>query len=172
MESLPSPEPAPGEALALLLNHAIALADRPDADKITGPHALAGETLSKVFGVNATALTESLATVATEISAGTLTGLEGTLASQAATLNGLFHILTRHTFKEPRSPEEISLFLKLALHAQAQSTRALEVLATIKQGPRVVIAGQLNSAHQQIVNNTVPGVPRVPPSTPEAHEHR
>ena len=150
----PSPNPpAPGESLALILSRALAVAERPEADKITGAHTLAGETLAIVFGVSAAALTESLATAAADISGGNLTGLEGTLASQAATLNGLFHLLTRHTFREPRGMDEISTFLKLAFRAQAQSTRALEVLATIKQGPRVIVAGQLNTAHQQVVNN-------------------
>ena len=161
-ELLPlSPAPASddqtaGESLALMLSSALAVARRPEADKITNPHAQAAKTLATVFSGDATALTESLTAAATEISGGSLTGIESTLASQAATLDALFHLITRHAFKEPLTPADLSTYLKLALRSQAQSTRALEVLANIKQGPRVVIAGQLNTASQQVVQNCLP----------------
>ena len=45
--------------------------------------------------------------------------------------------------------------MRLALKAQAQCTRTLEVLAAIKNPP-VVIAKQANIAQQQQVNNGIP----------------
>ncbi len=50
-------------------------------------------------------------------------------------------------------------YMRLALRAQAQSTRTLEVLATVKNPP-VVFAKQANIAQQQQVNNG-PAVPAV-----------
>jgi type II secretory pathway component PulJ len=82
------------------------------------------------------------------------------LASQAATLDTLFHHLTQLAFRDPRTTDEFSAYLKLALRAQAQSANALAAVAEIKQGPRVVVAKQLNAAHQQVVNNVVEGASR------------
>jgi hypothetical protein len=160
--SIPAADPAPADALTQVYSLAIAIAERAEADKVVGPHTLAGETLGKCFGLSPVALTESLEAAAAQIGNGSLTGVEGTLASQGVVLNALFNLLTKHAFKEPRTAEELSAYLKLALRAQAQSASALSALAEIKQGPRVVVTKQLNAAHQQIVNNAAAGeTPRV-----------
>lgn len=154
LPALPEAAPASAEDIfALALSRALALADAPSADRITSPHALAATTLGKIFSLDTGALAQSLEASAREISGGTLTGLEGTLASQAATLNALFHRLTQFTFQEPRSTDDFTAHLKLALRAQHQSAAALAALAEIKQGPRVLVARQINAAQQQIVQN-------------------
>jgi hypothetical protein len=158
--SIPAANPAPAGALTQVYSLAIAIAERAEADKVVGPHTLAGETLGTCFGLSPATLTESLKSAATEIVKGSLTGVEGTLASQGVVLNALFNLLTKHAFKEPRTAEELSTFMKLALRAQAQSAHALAALAEIKQGPRVVVTKQLNAAHQQVVNNVSDGAPQ------------
>lgn len=126
---------------------------QPRADELTGPHRHAAETLGKVFNLEPDALMISLAASAAAINGGSLSGLEGTLATQATTLNALFHRLTQVSMEKPRSAEEFATYFKLALRAQAQSAKALEILGDLKQGPRVVITGQLNTANQQVVHN-------------------
>ncbi len=158
MEHKPTPEsdgadPSLSPTILSALKAALAVADQPRAELITSPHHLAAETMGKVFGVDPDALSQSLQTSAEAIHGGSLAGVEGTLASQATTLNSLFHRLAQFAFNGSCSLDVFSGHMKLALRAQAQSAKALEMLANIKQGPRLVIAGQLNAAHQQIVNN-------------------
>ena len=88
-----------------------------------------------------------------QVNQGDLTGVEATLESQATVLNYLFHQTAQLACGYKFSSETFERTFRLALRAQAQSARTLEILANIKQGPRVVFAQQLNAAHQQIVNN-------------------
>lgn len=152
-ESLPPEAPSTMAMIAAELREILATESLPKAERITGPHALAAETLGKLFSVDKGALEQSLEAAALEINGGSLTGVEGTLASQAATLNGIFHQITQFVFAEARTADDFSTYLKLALRAQSQCASALEILANTKQGPRVIIAKQLNAANQQVVNN-------------------
>ena len=88
-----------------------------------------------------------------QVNQGNLTGLEATLESQSIVLNYLFHQTAQLACGYKFASETFERTFRLALRAQAQSARTLEILANIKQGPRVVFAQQLNAAHQQIVNN-------------------
>lgn len=141
------------ETFAELVRLALAAGNQPKVEKITSPFALAGQTLGNLFSLDASSISEKLEASAKAISGGQLEGVEGTLATQAATLNALFHHLTQYSTKERRTMEDFSGYMKLALKAQAQSAHALEVLGNMKQGPRVVVTRQLNAANQQVVNN-------------------
>lgn len=80
---------------------------------------------------------------------------ESTLVSQAATLNTLFHVLTqRATWNLGEHIQAAEIYLRLALKAQAQCARTIEVLQEIKN-PRPVVINQANVAAQQIVQNGV-----------------
>lgn len=124
-----------------------------EAERTTSPHGLAAQTLGKLFGADARALEENMAEAAKAINGGSLIGVEGVLSSQAIALNAMFHRLTQTACEKPRTPDEFAVWFKIALRAQAQSANALEMLANMKQGPRVVVTGQLNAANQQVVNN-------------------
>ncbi len=87
---------------------------------------------------------------------GNLGRVEWMLLSQATALQSLFSRLVERGMKAELLPHFES-FMRLALRAQAQSTRTLEVLATVKNPP-VVFAKQANIAQQQQVNNG-PAVP-------------
>ena len=89
---------------------------------------------------------------------GNLGRVEWMLLSQATALQSLFSRLVERGMKAELLPHFES-FMRLALRAQAQSTRTLEVLATVKNPP-VVFAKQANIAQQQQVNNG-PAVPAV-----------
>lgn len=76
---------------------------------------------------------------------------EAMLINQAVALQSLFaRLVERGMSADLLDPYEVHM--RLALRAQAQCTRTLEVLAAIKNPP-VVIAKQANIAHQQQVNN-------------------
>jgi hypothetical protein len=80
-------------------------------------------------------------------------GSEATLISQAATLNTLFHVLTqRASWNLGEHVQAAEIYLRLALKAQAQCARTLEMLQEMKN-PRPVVINQANVAAQQIVQN-------------------
>lgn len=79
---------------------------------------------------------------------------EGMLINQAVALQSLFARLVERGMVQDCMPN-LEGFMRLALRAQAQCTRTLEVLSAIKNPP-VVIAKQANIANQQQVNNGIP----------------
>lgn len=88
-----------------------------------------------------------------KIIAGDLSELESTLSAQVVSLNAIFTTLaSRATTCEYLNQKKTNL--RLALKAQAQCARTIEVLATLKNPP-IVFAKQANIAHghQQINNN-------------------
>ena len=101
------------------------------------------------------ALTESLNEQAAKVRAGNLAQVEKMLLSQATALQSLFARLVERGMGADLMPH-YETHLRLALRAQAQSTRTLEVLAAIKNPP-VVIAKQANIAqgHQQVNNGVL-----------------
>ena len=166
---LPNPQKLSDEsqsaeaAFAAALRQISATTDQPRAEKVTSPHGMAAETLAKLTSTDATALAACLEKDARAINDGSLNSVEAKLASQATTTNALFCRLTQIAFDKPLTMENFSSYLKLALRAQAQSATALIALAEIKQGPRVIVAKQLNAALQQIVNNgAAPDETRLP----------
>ena len=105
------------------------------------------------------ALTESLNEQAAKVRAGNLAQVEKMLLSQATALQSLFARLVERGMDADLMPH-YETHLRLALRAQAQSTRTLEVLANLKNPP-VVIAKQANIAqgHQQVNNGLLAGDP-------------
>ena len=85
------------------------------------------------------------------INGGDLSGPEATLTAQAAALDAIFNNLARRA-AQAEYMSQLEPYLRLALKAQAQCARTLEVLAAIKNPP-VVFAKQANIAQQQQVNN-------------------
>jgi len=102
-------------------------------------------------------LLKVLRVTAEMVNDGNLARVEWMLHSQATALQSLFARLVERGMKSDLLPHFES-FMRLALRAQAQSTRTLEVLATVKNPP--VFAKQANIAQQQQVNNG-PAVPAV-----------
>ena len=106
-----------------------------------------GETdLTETVGV----LKEKLA----KVNAGDMAGLEATLTAQTVTLDAMFSELARRAalnMGEYLSATES--YMRLALKAQAQCARTIEVLANMKNPP-IVYAKQMNVANgNQQVNN-------------------
>lgn len=101
------------------------------------------------------ALTDCLKEQAAKVNKGDLAQVETMLLSQATALQSLFARLVERGMNADLLPH-YETHLRLALRAQAQSTRTLEVLTNLKNPP-VVIAKQANIAqgHQQ-VNNGLP----------------
>lgn len=91
-----------------------------------------------------------------KIIAGDLSELESTLAAQVVSLNAIFTILARRS-ATCEYLNQVEANLRLALKAQAQCARTVEVLATLKNPP-IIFAKQANIAHghQQINNNQSP----------------
>ena len=141
------------EALLAILRCTSRQASAPPAATVTRSQLAAGQTIGRLTGTETGAVTGLLEKDIDDISSGQLRPVEERLASQAVTLDVLFHHLTRFAIRDALPPGVFCTYMKLALRAQHQSAAALAALAEIKQGPRVVLAGQLNAAHQQIVNN-------------------
>ncbi len=95
---------------------------------------------------------------AKKINDGDLSELEATLTAQAVSLNTIYNALAKRS--ESNMGEYLKTmetYMRLALKAQAQCTRTIEVLAAIKNPP-VVFAKQANIAngHQQVNNGSQP----------------
>ena len=90
-----------------------------------------------------------------EINNGNLKGLETTLTAQATTLDCIFNSLARRA-NNSDTMSKLEIYLRLALKAQAQCARTLEVLATMKNPP-IVFAKQANisNGNQQVNNGSV-----------------
>ncbi|MFZ1640507.1 MAG: hypothetical protein WAV07_03525 [Candidatus Contendobacter sp.] len=96
-------------------------------------------------------LIRALRDQAKAVNTGDLAQAEGMLINQAVALQSLFaRLVERGMAADLLAPYEVHM--RLALRAQAQCTRTLEVLASIKNPP-VVFAKQANIANQQQVNN-------------------
>lgn len=100
------------------------------------------------------ALTDFLNEQASKVNTGDLALAEKMLINQATALQALFSKLVERGMNADLLPH-YETHLRLALRAQAQCTRTLEVLGNIKNPP-VVIARQANIAQQQQVNNGLP----------------
>ena len=91
---------------------------------------------------------------ANKITAGDISGLEATLAAQVVSLDAIFNEMARRAALNMGAHlQATESYMRLALKAQAQTARTIEVLAAIKNPP-VVFAKQANIAHgHQQVNN-------------------
>lgn len=117
---------------------------------------LTARSFSKV-AVGETDLTESISVMFSKvqkIKAGDLSDMEATLAVQVVSLNSIFNEMARRaSLNMGEYLPAAETYLRLALKAQAQCARTVEVLAAMKN-PTVVFAKQANIAHgHQQVNN-------------------
>jgi hypothetical protein len=98
---------------------------------------------------------------------GDLTRAEGMLIAQAHSLDAIFHSLARRA-ASAEYMETLDRYLRLALRAQAQCARTLEVLGELKNPQPVTFVRQANVAHgpQQVVNI---GVATVAAASSPAH---
>lgn len=89
-----------------------------------------------------------------KIIAGDLSELESTLNAQAISLNAIFNTFAeRSAANLSHNLKAVETYIRLALKAQAQCARTVEILAAIKNPP-IVFAKQANIAHgHQQVNN-------------------
>jgi hypothetical protein len=110
------------------------------------------------------ALVERLRGQATAIQSGDGALIESMLMNQAVSLQSLFAKLIERGMRSELMAH-YEAHLRLALRAQAQCTRTLEVLAAIKNPP-VVFAKQANIAQQQQVNNNLAPRAREVENTP------
>lgn len=93
-----------------------------------------------------------------KINAGDLSELETTLTAQVVSLNSIFNTLAiRSANNMGEYLKTMEVYMRLALKAQAQCARTIEVLATLKNPP-IVYAKQANIAHghQQVNNGSNP----------------
>ena len=93
---------------------------------------------------------------ADKVKAGDLSALESTLTAQATTLDTVFNSLARRA-NNSDIMSKLEIYMRLALKAQAQCARTIEVLASMKNPP-IVFAKQANIANgnQQINNGNLP----------------
>lgn len=113
----------------------------------------------KAFPASLKQLTE----VTNQVQAGDLQQAETIAISQAMTLDAMFH----HLLRLGMSNLDTSSFeplMRLALRAQAQSARTLEIVGALKSP--VIFARQLNMANQQVVSNATPPAKKAEPSQP------
>lgn len=102
--------------------------------------------------INITEAVDVMKEKSEKIIAGDLSELESTLIAQIVSLNAIFNTLARRS-ANCEYLNQMETNLRLALKAQAQCARAVEVLAAMKNPP-IVYAKQANIAqgHQQINN--------------------
>lgn len=111
-------------------------------------------TKSIIGEVDLTEAIEVMKEKSDKIIAGDLSELESTLSAQVVSLNAIFTTLARRS-TNCEYLNQMETNLRLALKAQAQCARTVEVLAAMKTPP-IVFAKQANIAHgHQQVNNGV-----------------
>lgn len=118
-------------------------------------NAVTARSFSKIMGV--TDLTETIGVMQEKVSKvneGNLAELEATLTVQSVTLDTMFNELARRAaLNMGEHLTATETYMRLALKAQSQCARTIEVLAAMKNPP-IVYAKQANIAHgNQQVNN-------------------
>lgn len=101
-----------------------------------------------------------------------LSRCEGMLFTQAHALQSIFMNMSRRSaLNMGEHLKAMEIYMRLALKAQAQCVRTLEVLAAIKNPQPVAFVKQANIAHgpQQVNNGPVAQPPGPPGLEPEAH---
>lgn len=99
-----------------------------------------------------------------KVNAGDVTDIEATLTTQAVALNAIFNELARRAaLNMGEYINATETYMRLALKAQAQCARTIEVIATMKNPP-VVFAKQANisQGHQQVNNGNLPTTTHAP----------
>lgn len=124
------------------------------------PSVQAAVTLEQVnkgtFNLDLLELVDALSDQAKAASTGDLSHAEALLVTQAQTLDGLFHNMTRRAMLNVgEHMAAAETYMKLALKAQAQARATIETLAELKNPRMVQFVNQANIANgPQQVNNT------------------
>lgn len=102
-----------------------------------------------------TDLVDALADQVRAVKGGDLTRPEAMLVAQAHTLDQLFNRLARQAAANVgHYPDTVALYMKLALKAQAQCARTVEVLNEIKNPRQLAFVAQANVGQNVQVNNS------------------
>ena len=119
-------------------------------------NAVSIKEFTKKYGEDKTdisALMEVLFKKASNIKNGDLSDLEGRLAAQTIVLDVMFNEMAgRAAANVGTHMAATESYMKMALKAQAQCAKTVEIIATMKNPP-VVFAKQMNVANNQQVNN-------------------
>ena len=113
-------------------------------------------TKSVVGEINFTEAVEVMKEKVNKVKAGDLTDIEATLTAQVTSLDTMFSALAMRG-NNSDTMSKLEVYMRLALKAQAQCARTIEVLATMKNPP-VIFAKQANisNGNQQVNNNSLP----------------
>lgn len=121
-------------------------------------NALTTQTFSKnMMGeIDITEAVNVMSEKVSNVNAGNLNDLEATLTAQTVSLNTIFNELARRAALNMGTHMQVTeSYMRLALKAQSQCARTIEVLAAMKNPP-VVFAKQANISHgHQQVNNSI-----------------
>jgi hypothetical protein len=144
------PEKYPGDSLA---EKGAAIAADPSIKAAMTTHLFT----TNIGQIDALALVDRVKELTDEASAGDMSYFESMLASQAITLDAIFHRLASQANQNiGQYAGATDTYLRLGLKAQAQSRSAIESLAAIK-APRQYIS-QTNVANTMQVNNSLEGL--------------
>ncbi len=109
-----------------------------------------------------------------KVNSGNLTELEATLTAQTVSLDTIFNELARRAaLNMGTHMSATESYMRLALKAQAQCARTIEVLSTMKNPP-VVFAKQANisNGNQQVNNGSIPNCTRTHAHTGKAENQQ
>ena len=126
-------------------------------------NAVTAQTYSKsiVGEIDITEAVHVMREKVSNVNAGNLNELEATLTAQTVSLDTIFNELARRSALNMGSNMQVTeSYMRLALKAQSQCARTIEVLAAMKNPP-VVFAKQANISHghQQVNNGTQQTIP-------------
>ena len=106
------------------------------------------------------ALVAELSAQATAVTEGKMGRMEGYLAAQVITLDGLFNSLTRRAMRNSEAGylDAGETYMRLALKSQAQCRATVEALGNMKNPRPIAYVGQANIANgpQQVNNGAAP----------------
>ncbi len=110
----------------------------------------------RVFGeISLTDAVQVMKEKVNEVNTGDLKGLEATLTAQASSLDIIFNALAARANDADIMPK-LEIYMRLALKAQAQCARTIEVISAMKNPP-VIYAKQANisNGNQQVNNGSL-----------------
>lgn len=142
--------------------------------KITVAPLLPGTQTIKAFtdymfsdgGATPGSVAEALRSKSAAVHGNDLKDAESTLVIQAAALDAIFNRLAFKAAQNIGSMDGMERYLRLALKAQAQSCRTLEVLAAMKNPTVFARQANVNMGGQQQVNNGVEPAAALPTAKP------
>ena len=135
-------------------------ADALTARAKSQPEVRAAVVIQKYEGdtLNVNALVNELREQVAEVQKGDMRRPEAMLVAQSHVLDALFSNLAKrcHANASAGYLDAADRYMRLALRAQAQSVKTIEVLGELKNPRPVAFVNQANIAHNQQVNNGFP----------------